>query len=137
MTSMWQLTTSPGYHLQNMTQPAMVTVPQLAADFNDYPGAWSALMKGYGVLRDTGVLGNINLSKVKDAGLRAALQRAADTGVLDVGMDVEDLVKYEAIRTGIGVVDKASKIIRIASHKLRQISRIVETVNRVASATAG
>ena len=136
LTSAWQLATSIGYHVTNATQGMMVTVPRLAADFNDYVGAWRNLMAGYGVVRDVGVRGNIDLGKVKDAGLRAALQEAADAGVLDVGMD-EDLTHFERTRTGVNAIDAASSVARKALHLLRQVSRAVESANRIAAATAG
>jgi hypothetical protein len=133
-TSGMQLMTSIGYHLTNATQPFMVTVPKLGADFNDYQGAWKHVLAGYSILKEIG-LRAYDLSKVRDAGLRAALQRASDMGVLDVGMD-EDLTQFTATRTGIGLVDAGSRLVRNVLHKLRQISRIVETANRVSSATA-
>ena len=135
MTSAWQLSTSLGYHITNATQTAMVTVPKLASDFNDYSGAWSALIQGYKTLKETGMWGNIKVSAVKDEGLRGALQRAADLGVLDMGMDA-DLGKFDAFKTGLAGVDNTSAVARRALQLLRQVSRAVETANRVASGTA-
>jgi hypothetical protein len=135
-TAAWQLSTSPAYHLVNAMQGIMVTVPRLAADFNDYTGAWSALLAGYGTLKQTGMWGNINLSRVSNPGLRAALQKAADMGVLDVGLD-EDLTRLEATRTGVAAIDRSTGLAQTALHKLRQVSRAVEMANRVSSATAG
>ena len=135
MTSAWQLITSLGYHVTNATQTAMVTVPKLASDFNDYSGAWSALIQGYKTLKETGMWGNIKVSAVKDEGLRGALQRAADLGVLDMGMDA-DLGKFDAFKTGLAGVDTTSAVARRALQLLRQVSRAVETANRVASGTA-
>ena len=136
LTSAWQLATSVGYHVTNATQGMMVTVPKLAADFNDYGGAWKHLMAGYKQLAAGGMWGNFDIAKVKDAGLRDALQRASDAGVLDVGMD-ENLTQFDAMRTGIAGVDTSSKLVRAALHKLRKVSRTVELANRVAAATAG
>jgi len=56
-------------------------------------------------------------------------------GVLDVGMD-EDLTQFDVLRTGYAGVDKASSVARKALHALRQMSRWVETANRVSAATA-
>lgn len=134
LTSAWQLMTSIGYHVTNAMQGIMVTIPKLGADLNDYSGAWKHLMDGYGIVKQVG-MGALDLSKVTDTGLRAALQRAADMGVLDVGMD-EDLTQFSATRTGINPVDKTSAVARSALHKLRGLSRMVETANRVSSATA-
>ena len=136
MTTAFQLATSLGYHITNALQGVMVTVPKLAADFNDYSGAMDQLSKGYKTwLAAGGFKGKFDIDTVKDAGLRAALQHAADMGVLDVGM-TEDLSQFEAFRTGYKGVDAASGKMSKLMHKLNQVSRYVETANRVMAATA-
>ena len=136
MTSAWQLATSPGYHLTNATQAIMSTLPRLAADFNNYTGAWTALTNGYKLLKYTGVWGTVKINNVKDKGLRDTLQRIADLNLLDIGM-TEDLGTFDAIKTGYSTVDKASSKARAALQLLRKVSRSVEVANRVASASAG
>lgn len=136
MTTAFQLATSLGYHITNALQGVMVTVPKLAADFNDYTGAMDQLHNGYKTwLAAGGLKGKFDLDSVKDAGLRAALQHAADMGVLDVGM-TEDLSQFEAFRTGYKGIDAASGKMSKLMHKLNQVSRYVETANRVSAATA-
>jgi hypothetical protein len=135
LTSAWQLATSPAYHITNALQGVMVTVPRLAADFGNYARAWHHMMEGYRTLAHVGLTGELDLNKVRQAGLREALQRAADMGVLDVGMD-SDLTQFEATRTGVGAVDKTTAVARRAMFLLRKISRKVEVWNRVSSATA-
>ena len=134
LTSVMQLATNPAYHLQNLTQPFITSVPRLAADFGDYAGAWKALMEGYRVVRSVGTK-NIDLSKVQNLKLRAALQGASDAGLLDVGMD-EDLINFEATRTGYAALDVASKGAKKVIHMLRQVSRRVEGANRISAAVA-
>lgn len=135
-TTALQLATSLGYHITNALQGVMVTVPKLAADFNDYTGAMDQLHNGYKTwLAAGGLKGKFDLDSVKDAGLRAALQHAADMGVLDVGM-TEDLSQFEAFRTGYKGIDAASGKMSKLMHKLNQVSRYVETANRVSAATA-
>ena len=136
MTSAWQLATSPGYHLTNATQAIMATLPRLAADFNNYAGAWVALTNGYKLLKYTGIWGTVKINNVKDKGLRDTLQRIADLNLLDIGM-TEDLGTFDAIKTGYSTVDKASSKARAALQLLRKVSRSVEVANRVASASAG
>ena len=140
-TSIMQLATNPAYHIQNLMQPLMVSVPRLAADFNDYGGAWNALRQGYAISREM-VKGNIfkleteiDLSVVKNTKLREMLQTAADAGLLDVGMD-EDLANFESTRTGYELVDNASNGMKKIVHKLRQMSRRVEATNRISAAVA-
>lgn len=135
-TTALQLATSLGYHITNALQGVMVTVPKLAADFNDYTGAMDQLHNGYKTwLAAGGLKGKFDLDGVKDAGLRAALQHAAVMGVLDVGM-TEDLSQFEAFRTGYKGIDAASGKMSKLMHKLNQVSRYVETANRVSAATA-
>lgn len=136
LTSAMQLATSVGYHVTNLMQGVMVTIPKLASDFNNYTGAWDQLIKGYGVLKTAGWYGNFDLAKVEDANLRAALQKAMDAGILDVGIE-EDLGRFDRTTTGIGAVDKTTGVAASALHKLRYMSRAVETANRVAAAAAG
>lgn len=136
LTSAWQLATSVGYHVTNAMQGIMVTIPKLGADFDNYGGAWRHLLNGYKTLSKTGIWGNVDLSQIENPGLRAALEKAVNMGVLDVGMD-EDLTRFEATRTGLGIVDNTGALARTALHKLRQVSRAVETANRISSAVAG
>lgn len=136
LTSAWQLATSVGYHLTNALQGIMVTIPKLGADFNNYSGAWDHLMRGYSMLKTTGIYGAPNLAAIKDTNIRDMLQNASDMGVLDVGMD-EDLTHFEAMKTGISPVDNTTAFARNALHRLRKVSRAVETANRISSAVAG
>lgn len=135
LTSAWQLATSVGYHLANFMQPIMATLPRLASDFNDYSGAWKHLLDAYGTLKTTGIRGHLSLDGIRDEGLQATLQRAVELQLMDMGMD-SDISSFEATHTGIAPVDAASRGVKKALHKLRQVSRAVETANRVSSAVA-
>lgn len=135
LTSAWQLATSVGYHLANFMQPIMATLPKLASDFNDYSGAWKHLLDAYGTLKTTGIRGHLSLDGIRDEGLQATLQRAVELQLMDMGMD-SDISSFEATHTGIAPVDAASRGVKTALHKLRQVSRAVETANRVSSAVA-
>ena len=135
LTSAWQLSTSVGYHLTNASQGAMVTVPRLASDFNDYSGAWRHLMDGYKLFKQIAKGTTVDLSKVQNKNLRDALQYAADLGDLDVGME-ENLGHFDRMRTGYKTLDTLSNIGSTALHKLRSVSRMVETMNRVSAGAA-
>lgn len=134
-TSIWQLATSVGYHVTNATQPWMVSLPRLAADFNDYAGAVKNLIDGYKTIATTGVWGQLDVASIKDAGLRKALELAQRANLLDVGQE-QDLTRLESTRTGIAVVDGASAAIRRGVYQLRQVARAVEAANRIATITA-
>jgi len=138
-TSAWQLATSLSYHLANFSQTVMVTLPRLAADFGagNYKESWGHVMDGYKqmakVTNDRGM--TIDLSKVTDKNLREALESAADSQLLDVGM-TEDLTHFNRMHTGYKAIDGTSAVASRAIHKLRQVSSAVERWNRVSSATA-
>lgn len=135
-TSAWQLATSVGYHVTNLMQPIMSSVPQIAADFGDYSGAFDALLRGYKLLGQVGfVMKSPDISAVKDPKVKSMLQAAADAGLLDTGL-MEDLSHLDAFRTGVSAVDDTTSVARSALHKLRQVSRSTETMNRVATAYA-
>jgi hypothetical protein len=134
LTSAWQLTTSLAYHLTNMSQGFMVTLPRLAAEGN-YGSALKYLLDGYKIVGDVMTGMTADLSKVKDAGMREALELAANRGILDVGIE-EDLGQFDQFRSGYKAIDGTSRMASKALHKLRGVSRAVETVNRVSSGAA-
>jgi len=136
-TSAWQLSTSLGYHLANFSQVAMVTIPKLAADFGSgkYGEAWRHAMDGYRVMHSITKGMNTDLSKVKDPALCEALEKAANQGLLDVGIE-EDLGHFDRFRTGHKAIDGTSAVASRALHKLRQVARAVEQWNRVSSSVA-
>jgi hypothetical protein len=135
LTSAWQLSTSIGYHITNATQPIMVSLPKLAADFNDYGGAWKALLNGYSMFKTLSSGLQVDLSKIKNEGLRRALEHNANLGLMDVGIE-EDLTQFDHTRTGYKAVDGLTGLGAAAMHKLRQVSRYVEMLNRVAASVA-
>jgi hypothetical protein len=135
LTSIMQLATNPAYHIQNLLQPMMVSIPRLAADFGDYVGAWRHLQNGYRVVGKTGAGADMDLTKAGSKELQDALQAAADAQLLEVGM-AEDLTQFEATRTGFETVDMASSYARKVVHGLRKISRRVEATNRISAGVA-
>ena len=138
-TSAWQLVTSLGYHLTNFTQPIMYSLPRLAADFGagKYSDAWGHITDGYKQMREiTDNKGmTIDLSKVANKDLRAALEHASDMQLLDVGM-TEDLKHFDRFTTGYGTLDATSGVAAKAIHKMRQVSSAVERWNRISSGVA-
>ena len=143
-TTLYMLTSSIGYHVQNMTQTVHVQLPKLAADFNDYLGAWRHVLQGYKMVRNTvklsasvrgGLTPMIDLTNVKDTGLREALEEAQLMRLLDVGLE-ENLRQFEQFRTGYKWLDNASGFVSDTFHKLYQVARTVEMTNRISGATA-
>ena len=137
--SVYMLLTSVGYHVANSTQPTMVTVPRVAGDFNDYGGAWKGLTKGYGLSMDLVSMSstmetNVNVDKAP-AEYRSLLKRMELAQLLDVGME-EDLSSFESFDTGFDSLNFASDTAGKVTHKLYQVSRLVEAVNRISAAVS-
>jgi len=140
LNTVYMLTSSIGYHVQNATQPMMVTIPRLAGDFNSYSGAWSALIKGYGIARDIVDVDvkkwhvSINIEKAPKK-YQALLHNLDLRQLLDVGIE-QDLSDFKSFDTDIELINKGGELASKASHKLYQLARAVEAYNRVSTAIA-
>ena len=137
--SVYMLLTSVGYHVANSTQPTMVTVPRVAGDFNDYTGAWAGLTKGYKLSMDLVSMSaametNVNVDKAP-LEYRSLLKRMELAQLLDVGME-EDLSSFESFDTGFDKLNFAMDTTGKITHKLYQVSRLVEAVNRISAAVS-
>ena len=135
--SVYMLLTSVGYHVTNATQPTMVTVPKVAGDFGDYSGAWNGLLKGYKLAMNL-----VSMSAQMETNVdtdsappeyRNLLKRMELSQLLDVGME-EDLTSFERFDTGFDKLNVASDLLGKGTHKLYQVSRLVEAVNRISAA---
>ena len=139
--SVYTLLTSVGYHVTNMTQPVMVTVPRVAGDFADYSGAWDGLIKGYGMAAKGGMVRmdrymevNVDVNKAPPEYQR--LFKKMDLyQLLSVGME-EDLSFFEKFDSDIDILNNAGDFLGKTTHKLYQVSRMVEAVNRISSAVS-
>lgn len=139
LTTLYMLTTSVGYHVTNATQPIMVTIPRLAGDTGGYAQAWKALLDGYkvavaAVRMDSSMQATVDISKAPHR-YRAALKELQDRALLDVGMD-SDLSRFEGFETRYKLVDKAGGVMSTVIHRLYQVARFVEAINRVSTAIA-
>ena len=137
--SVYMLLTSVGYHVTNATQPTMVTVPRVAGDFGDYTGAWNGLTKGYKLAMNLVTMSstmetNVNVDKAP-AEYRSLLKRMELAQLLDVGME-EDLSSFESFDTGFDSLNFASDTAGKITHKLYQVSRLVEAANRISAAVS-
>ena len=137
--SVYMLLTSVGYHVTNATQSTMVTVPRVAGDFGDYGGAWSGLTKGYKlatkiISMSSAMETNVDVEKAP-AEYQQLLKKMELYQLLDVGME-EDLTSFERFDTGFDALNIASDTAGKITHKLYQVSRLVEATNRVSAAVA-
>jgi hypothetical protein len=145
----WMLTTSLGYHLQNATQPWMVSYPILAADFNNWTGVLPKMTAGYSIAKDIiSYDGKIPLVSSKKVTWQTQIDNAAfperyeplllmmqGMEILDVGIE-QDLADISSSDTGFGAFDSATDTASTFNHRLYQAPRLVEAYNRIATAIA-
>jgi len=136
--SVYMLLTSFGYHVANATQPIMVTITRVAGDFNNYAGAWKGLTKGYGIAMKIVKMSNMETSvNVENAPpeYQKLFKKMGLWQILDVGME-EDLSRFESFNTGYNLLNLAGDGLGTITHKLYQVSRYVEAVNRISAAVS-
>jgi len=130
LTSMWMLSTSPSYFLQQALQPMVFSVPAAAARYG-YGPAMSTLMKGYkqivGAWGGSGVTGPLDIDQL-DEQYRPLAHFLAERNRLDVGID-KDMGSWTS-----GGDNPAAVVWRTIDGKLRGITRKAEMVNRLSTA---
>jgi hypothetical protein len=127
LNSIWMLATSPAYHLTNLMQTVMVTVPVLNGRFGMFK-TWRATRSGYtDVARALKANGAIDLDKLP-ADVRGALEELNNRGRLDMSI-TEDMGRWA--RTG-----SSPSVMHTVVDKMRLLSRKTEAVNRVSAAIA-
>jgi len=150
--TLYMLTSSLSYHLQNATQPAVVTIPRLTGDFGSQSKAWRSLFKGYRVAAN--IVGLPKLQSLNPAmffkpkvtidfdkltGENAKYKELLETlqlkELLDVGLE-QDLYEADTKNSGFKYVDKANNLLNKVSHAAYQWARLVEMYNRVSAAVA-
>ena len=133
LTSVWFLATSPGYYLQNLTQPYMMSLPLMAAK-HEIGKSSTALFKAYTELGEVFKSAKLfeqqfDYSKVP-ADVRQAIKTLVDRGRIDIGIDTE---LGNARIEGAGAFEdrwnKVDKGLRLAVQK-------VEILNRLSTAIA-
>ena len=132
VTSAWMLATSPMYYLQNLTQPAVISVPYMTGN-HDYSSVWGQLLRAYhqmGPLVTSGKSGQgFDFSKVPED-VRDAILELVNRGRIDIGMDTElGKVKLEGDTL-------ASKAANRTSQFFRTLAQKAEAINRVSTAMA-
>ena len=150
--TLYMLTSSAGYHLQNATQPAVVTIPRLTGDFGSQNKAWKALGKGYKIAKL--IVGLPKLQSVNPAmffkpkvtidfdkltGENAKYKELLETlqlkELLDVGLE-QDLYEADTKNSGFKYIDKANNLLNTVAHSAYQYARLIEMYNRVSAAIA-
>ena len=133
LTSVWFLATSPGYYLQNLTQPYMMSLPLMAAK-HDITRASTALAKAYTQLGEVFQSAKLfeqqfDYSKVP-ADVRKAIKTLVDRGRIDIGIDTElGSARIEGEGAFTTRWNKVDKGLRLTVQK-------VEILNRLSTAMA-
>lgn len=133
MASKFFLASSPGYYLQNLTQPFMMSLPAMAGR-HDYTKAAKALFGAYAELgpmfKDVKLFDQqFDFSKVP-ADVRAAVNDLVNQGKIDIGLATEiNEYKVEADSNLSKFAQRLNKGMRMAVQK-------VEATNRLSTAIA-
>ena len=131
-TSMWMLTTSPFYHMQNATQAGLISQPYLAKHIG-YAKAWVHLKNAYQswmeMVKGVGITSRIDYDRAPE-GLRDLLHELAGRGRLDSGLSIEDRPWYV---NGDGVLPKTWNKFDLF---MRMLPQRIETMNRVVTGIA-
>jgi hypothetical protein len=133
MASKFFLASSPGYYLQNLTQPFMMSLPAMAGR-HDYTKAAAELAKAYGELgplfKDVKLFDEqFDFSKVP-ADVRKAINELVNQGKIDIGLATE-INEYKVDADG-----KISKFAQRLNKGMRLAVQKVEATNRLSTAIA-
>jgi hypothetical protein len=133
MASKFFLASSPGYYLQNLTQPFMMSLPAMAGR-HDYTKAAAELAKAYGELgplfKDVKLFDEqFDFSKVP-ADVRKAINELVNQGKIDIGLATE-INEYK-----VEADNKLSKFAQRLNKGMRLAVQKVEATNRLSTAVA-
>jgi hypothetical protein len=133
MASKFFLASSPGYYLQNLTQPFMMSLPAMAGR-HDYTKAAAELAKAYTELgplfKDVKLFDQqFDFSKVP-ADVRAAINDLVNQGKIDIGLATE-INEYKVDADG-----KLSQFAQRLNKGMRLAVQKVEATNRLSTAIA-
>ena len=133
MASKFFLASSPGYYIQNLTQPFMMSLPAMAGR-HDYTKAARALFDAYTELgplfKDVKLFDEqFDFSKVP-ADVRAAINDLVNQGKIDIGLATE-INEYKVEADG-----NLSKFAQRLNKGMRMAVQKVEATNRLSTAIA-
>jgi hypothetical protein len=127
MNTLWSLTFSPAYYMQQILQTAVISVPYLAGRLG-YSNAVSQVNRGYkdiaSLVKGLGVNDNIDFSKAP-ADVRDMLNKLVGMGKIDISMDANE--RATADEKGI-----FAKVM----YKMQGVNNRIESVNRSVAAIA-
>ena len=132
LSSLYFLVTSPAYHLQNLTQPFMMSVPAMAGE-HSYAKVNAELFKAYGelapMMKSASLMKQLDFTKVPDD-VKNAINQLVNRGRVDIGLDTE---------IGEFKVDGESRLgaaWNTVDKGLRAVVQKGESINRLSTAIA-
>jgi hypothetical protein len=157
-TSIWLLLTSPAYYMQNLMQPAMLTLPKLSArwggsatskvmtqSYKDIRKAWKSANTlsslSLTAIKNEFMEGELfNIDQIQDADIRDLLHAAKVQNKLDVGISAE----LGSLRTKVSAgftgedsaVMKGTALLSSAHRRMVHAVRSVEVINRAVTLTS-
>ncbi len=131
--SKYFLATSPGYYIQNLTQPFMMSVPAMAGK-HDYAKVGQELWKAYSELgplfKNTKLFDQqFDFSQVPDD-VKAAVDELVKRGKIDIGLATE-INEYK-----VDADNKLSKFAQRLNKGMRLAVQKTEAINRLSTAMA-
>lgn len=140
MTSIWFLSTSPAYYLQNATQPWMISLPVMAGK-HGYVESANKLVEAYqdvvAPFKDATAFGPVELESLLSAsnkklsdGEKAMLRELLNTGRIDIGFDTE-LGQFRIEGSG-----RATETWNKVDKGMRNMQQKLEALNRASTALA-
>ena len=126
-TSLWFLSTSPAFYLQQILQTGVLSLPYMAGRLGYFRSA-RAIKTAYGdvagLVKGLGVSEHVDFSKAP-ADVRGMLETLVGMGKIDIGIDSD-------ARSRAGEQGTLGKVIR----KLQGVNNRIETINRATAAIA-
>jgi hypothetical protein len=129
VTSLYMLLTSPSFFIQQMSQPAVMSIPIAAAE-HGYAKSWRHLFNGYGAVRDawrgTSLTGQLKIEQLPEKWQPLAYY-LAERGRLDIGIS-HDMGDWKSDGRGF-----AKDAVRKVFSRLGALTRKTEAINRLAT----
>jgi hypothetical protein len=127
MSTLWNLSTSPAYYLQQVLQTSVLSLPYMAGRLGYFRSA-RAIKRAYGDMSDLvsglGLSGHIDFDKAP-ADVRFMLKELVKMGKIDIGIDAEARARTD----DQGVLGKVM-------FKLQTVNARIESINRATAAIA-
>lgn len=145
-TGLYKVAFSPSFYIQNFTQVPLMVGPEMAARFGAtktakyFENGMEGVAKAWAGTKWTE---SLNIDQLPEK-YRAVVQRLADMGLIDVGLD-SDLGSMKSLQGRAGerwgaageVLDAGTETFEAAANLAQDLTRKQESINRTVTAIAG